>query len=105
MLCYRRHNETFSGAVDWTIFEADNFLIDHISMTVDNTVVSPDILKVKIVSSLGSDYDVTLRAVETAGYYDFLCKDFCRIFNGDKVNITFPNTDLNNVSITVVIGI
>jgi hypothetical protein len=99
----RAHNQEFTGAVDWTFYEADDFKIEHISVSVSSPVVAEDLITVHELSSLGASYDSVVRTMDTVGYSDFLIKDFCWTRNGNKIRITFPNTDLNTVSIDVAV--
>jgi hypothetical protein len=105
MHCTRRHSQEFTGAVDFTFYEADDFRIDHISLTVSADVVAEDLITVSEISSLGSDYDTVVRTMDTVGFASFLLKDFCWTRNGNKVNIAFPNTDANSVYLDVVVQI
>ena len=94
----RKHElSATTSAVSWTIYEAGDFDIRLIAIKFDSAPTTSENVTLTLDSSLGAAYDTVLRVVDPSATSstDIVFEDLELFANGDKLLVTYTNTDGN----------
>jgi len=87
-----------TSAVAWTMFAADDFDVEKITLTFDATPTTAENITVTLDSGQGTAYDAVIAAVDPAGYTDVVITNIGGLKNGDKLLVEYTNTDGNSIT-------
>lgn len=82
-----------TGAVSWTIFEADDFNCPRIDIVFDAAPTSAGLLTVTKDSALGATYDSIIRSVDPRGSTTVSFENLHGFANGDALVVGYANPD------------
>lgn len=90
--------EATSGAIDWTFFEYSDLLLERIVLNFDAAPTTEENILVTIKSASGASYDQTVSESDPVGETSFLIDLAQPMVPGDSVNVTYANTDENEIA-------
>ena len=99
-----RIKETGSGALNVETEPSGAGLLDSVRITLDAASATAENLIVKIDSASGAQYDITLAAqdMNTLSYYAFQPTRPHQFFAGDKIDITWTNSNTRTWGLEVM---
>jgi len=92
-----------SVALAWTFFVADDFDVKSLRIEFDAAPTTSENIVVSLDSGQGAGYDVPLRTFDPIGITSYVVENLKGFNNGDKVLVSYANTDLNAITGTAVV--
>jgi hypothetical protein len=93
-----------TGAIDWDIFEGDNFDVHRVDLVFVSAPSTAGVITVTKDSVHGSAFDAILQEVNPVGLKTVTIDPIPSMLFGDKVNITYSNPDGISVTGVAVTG-
>lgn len=97
----RKHSlAATTSAVSWSIFEGGDFDVVAVALTFDAAPTTSENITLTIDSSLGAAYDTVLRVVDPSvtSSTDIVIENLPLFADGDKLLVTYTNTDGNSIT-------
>ncbi len=87
-----------TSAVSWTFFEGDNFDLERLTLKFDSAPTTNENVVITKDSVQGAAYDTILAAFDPAGYTDVVVTGVSGMKAGDKILVTYLNSDGNSIT-------
>ncbi len=90
--------EATTGAISWTIWQADDFDVKRITLKFASAPSAIENINITIVSKLGTAFNTRIRSYDPNGLTDISMECIDGIMDGDKILLEYANTD--SISVT-----
>jgi hypothetical protein len=96
-----------TSAISWSVYEADDFSVKILTLNFDSAPTTSENITLSIDSANGSSYDTVIRIIDPSitSSVDITFEDLNLFSSGDKLLVSYTNTDGNSITGTAVVEI
>lgn len=96
---YRQQKyESATGALSWEIDTRDDSNLKRICLKFDAAPTTAENITITIKPAAGTAYDTVRKIEDPIGKINVIFEDIEGLVNGDKILVTYANTDDNTIS-------
>jgi hypothetical protein len=92
-----------TSAVAWTFSEADDCDVKRIALKFSAAPVTSEDITVTLDSVKGAAYDTVLGTLDPLSSTSVTFEDICGLANGDKILVSYTNTDARSITGTATL--